>query len=58
MELGSIITCQPVSFSEKITGIVRKKYEHTVLVEVTACEDDVQHVFMTQYPFVLVKTAY
>lgn len=55
IEIGSIITCQPISFSEKITGVVRKKYVNTFLVEVMTWEDDSQHDLMTQYRYVLVK---
>ncbi|GFH39643.1 hypothetical protein [Pseudolactococcus insecticola] len=55
MEIGATITCQPISFSEKITGIVRKKYENTILVEVIGCEDDDKHVFMERNRYVLVK---
>jgi hypothetical protein len=55
MKIGSTITCQPISFSEKITGIVRKKYANTYLVEVVSCEDDNQHVFRERNRYVLVK---
>ncbi|MBW9280965.1 MAG: hypothetical protein ACTIDI_04055 [Pseudolactococcus laudensis] len=55
IEIGSIITCQPISFSEKITGVVRKKYVNTFLVEVMSWESEEHHDLMEQFRYVLVK---
>jgi uncharacterized protein YkvS len=55
MEVGTLIECKPIGFSEKVKGIVRKKYENTSLVEVTSVENDDKHVFMERNRFVLVK---
>jgi uncharacterized protein YkvS len=55
MEVGTTIECKPIGFSEKVTGIVRKKYENTYLVEVTSVDNDDKHVFMERNRFVLVK---
>lgn len=55
MEIGATITCRPISFTEKITGVVRKKYANTVLVEVIGCDEDDQHIFKERNRYVLVK---